>query len=338
MNTTIATVVVTYNRLGLLKECVEALRNQTLKPDAIIIVNNGSNDGTKLWLETQKDLLVFQQDNLGGAGGFHRGMKEAQANGYDWIWIMDDDAFPEATCLEQMVGNAIQNDIKVIAPLVVENGQYSAFHRGWINQENFKFPRIQESVSYEYLMNTDSDLIKVDFISFVGLMLHKSVIAKIGLPEAAYYIFNDDVEYSLRIKKAGISMHLLVPAVIHHKVNDTGRHFNLKKTSFNNEHVSDEVKGFFQKLKNRKHLYYDINLFLCYSRRNSLINIITYFDISKLQVFYLCLMDFIKSFARIGISKGAFSKYRLLFESYRQGANRKIENQIMIELASHIKP
>jgi GT2 family glycosyltransferase len=336
MNTSIATVIVTYNRLGLLKECVKALRNQTLKPDAIIIVNNGSNDDTGFWLETQEDLLVFHQENLGGAGGFHRGMKEAYTMGYDWIWIMDDDAFPETTCLERMAASAIKNEIKVIAPLVVENGQYCAFHRGWINRENFKFPRIQEPVGYGHLVNAEDDLIRVDFISFVGFMLHRSVIEKIGLPEADYYIFNDDVEYSLRIKKAGIPMYLLVAAVIHHKVNDTGKGFDIKKIGTHDAHISHEVKGLFQKIKNRKDLYYDINLFLCYLRRNSLINIVTYFDISKRKIFYLCFMDFIKSFLRIGISKGAVSKYCLLLESYRQGIKRKIENKTMIKLAEHI--
>jgi GT2 family glycosyltransferase len=335
MNTTIATVVVTYNRLGLLKECIAALRNQTLKPDAIIVVNNGSTDGTKLWLETQQDLLVFYQENLGGAGGFHRGMQEVYALAYDWIWVMDDDAFPEATCLEHMAICTTQNAIKVIAPLVVENGQYCAYHRGWINPEDFKFPRIQEPVSYERLMKTDSDLVKVDFISFVGLMLHQSVIREIGLPEAAYYIFNDDVEYSLRIKKAGIPMYLLASAAIHHKVNRIEKKFNLKKGAVTSVDVSYETTGKFQKLKNRKHLYYDVNLFLCYLRRNSLINIVTYFDISKRAIFYLCFIDFIKSAIRIGLSKGAISKYRLLFESYRQGVNRKIENQTMIKLAEH---
>ena len=52
-------IVVTYNRVNLLKECITALRNQTHKPDAILVINNGSTDDTAQWLQTQKDLLVI---------------------------------------------------------------------------------------------------------------------------------------------------------------------------------------------------------------------------------------------------------------------------------------
>jgi len=84
-------VVVTYNRLHLLKECITALRNQTQKPDAILVINNGSTDDTGKWLLSQPDLLVISQGNTGSGGGFETGIQWAYKNGYSWIWCMDDD-------------------------------------------------------------------------------------------------------------------------------------------------------------------------------------------------------------------------------------------------------
>jgi len=52
----IAAVVVTYNRLELLKQCIDSIKNQTRKPDEIIVVNNSSTDGTLEWLNPNKDL------------------------------------------------------------------------------------------------------------------------------------------------------------------------------------------------------------------------------------------------------------------------------------------
>ena len=74
-NTFVACVVVTYNRLGCLKQCLNALRNQSCQQFDIIVVNNGSTDGTKEFLDSQKDIIVIHQQNLGGAGGFYAGMK-----------------------------------------------------------------------------------------------------------------------------------------------------------------------------------------------------------------------------------------------------------------------
>lgn len=95
----IIAVVVTYNRLELLKRSMDCLRQN--KPlSAIIVVNNGSTDGTREWLDKQDDLTVIHQSNVGGSGGFYTGIEAAYAKNADWIWCMDDDVFPRADCLE----------------------------------------------------------------------------------------------------------------------------------------------------------------------------------------------------------------------------------------------
>ena len=95
----IIAVVVTYNRLELLKRSMDCLRQN--KPlSAIIVVNNGSTDGTREWLDKQDDLTVIHQSNVGGSGGFYTGIEAAYAQNADWIWCMDDDVFPRADCLE----------------------------------------------------------------------------------------------------------------------------------------------------------------------------------------------------------------------------------------------
>ena len=80
----ITAVVVTYNRKELLVRCIEHLRRQSVKLDSIIVVNNGSTDGTKEWLDNQADLAVIHQENVGGSGGFYRGIEHAYESGYEW--------------------------------------------------------------------------------------------------------------------------------------------------------------------------------------------------------------------------------------------------------------
>src|SRR4051794_23254732 len=110
-NQSVAVVVVTYNRLALLKECIDALKHQSRKPETIIIVNNASTDGTTEWLGTMKDIVVIDRAlNEGSAGGFYFGMKYAADHDYDWIWVMDDDAAPQRNCLENMLAAFDQKD------------------------------------------------------------------------------------------------------------------------------------------------------------------------------------------------------------------------------------
>ena len=72
-------------------EVIDALRKQTYNDYQIVVVNNGSTDGTEKWLSQQRDIITITQENLGGAGGFFAGMKYVAEHGYEYCWIMDDD-------------------------------------------------------------------------------------------------------------------------------------------------------------------------------------------------------------------------------------------------------
>jgi len=101
-----AAVVVTYNRLPLLQKCVEKLEGQTAPCD-ILVVDNASSDGTAAWLDSQQKEGRLRAHNtganLGGAGGFNKGMRWAVEAGYEYLWLMDDDCPPEPDALEKLL-------------------------------------------------------------------------------------------------------------------------------------------------------------------------------------------------------------------------------------------
>ncbi len=104
----IAAVVVTYNRKNLLEKCIFAILNQTTPPEKIFIIDNASTDGTQSLIKeifhehTQKINYIQLAENLGGAGGFSKGIELAMNENSDWAWIMDDDALPENNALEEL--------------------------------------------------------------------------------------------------------------------------------------------------------------------------------------------------------------------------------------------
>ena len=80
-----AVVVVTYNRLELLKECLKQVENQTVPAKRIIVVNNASTDGTAEYLRECKEKnkqyrTITCMENLGGAGGFAKGIQIGRAH------------------------------------------------------------------------------------------------------------------------------------------------------------------------------------------------------------------------------------------------------------------
>ena len=105
MKEDISIVIVTYNRLEWLKKSLEKVLNQTEKFKEIIIVNNASNDGTKEYLNTIKEIKVLNMNsNLGGSGGFYAGMKYFIDNKFEgWLTIMDDDCLIEEKFVEKIL-------------------------------------------------------------------------------------------------------------------------------------------------------------------------------------------------------------------------------------------
>lgn len=212
-NQKVAVVVVTYNRLELLKECLTSLRNQSRKPDVVIVVNNASTDGTGAWLAMQDDLVILERSvNEGSAGGFHYGMKYAFEQHYDWVWVMDDDAAPHTDCLEKMLNaHKGQDGLTVLAPVVKEGNTLITNHRS-----NFYVRPDLSGFQQPLKAGKELEPQVIEFASFVGFMISKDLMEKCGLPDKDLFFQNDDVEYCLRINKYGKI--LLVPsAIIEHK-------------------------------------------------------------------------------------------------------------------------
>lgn len=103
----IAAVVVTYNRKRMLLRCLDCLLGQKEAHCDILVVDNASTDGTAEALSSyRKNRRIYYCNtgrNLGGAGGFSFGMREAVQRGYEGIWAMDDDALPEPDALSKLL-------------------------------------------------------------------------------------------------------------------------------------------------------------------------------------------------------------------------------------------
>ena len=218
---TIAAVVVTYNRLTLLKDCIESLRAQTRKPDAIFVINNSSTDGTKEWLDSQTDLHVTHQENGGGALGFYRGMKEAYNKGFDWIWMMDDDVEPLVTCLEEMLdANAEHNnEFDVLQPDRKFYNSDSEWRYG--SKFNFSNPFKPEAVNPVKSSDFKGEKIKtIVSFPFEGPMFSSKVIEKVGFADKRYFILYDDTDYSARVFQAGFKVGFVRNAIMIKKINN----------------------------------------------------------------------------------------------------------------------
>jgi len=201
----LAAGVVTFNRLDLLKKVIEGLRNQSVKPKAIFVVNNSSTDGTAEWLEKQNDLTVFTQENTGSSGGQYRNVLEMYRAGYDWFWIMDDDVCPTVDCLENLFKE--RDEKKILAPL-----RFGTDGKPYFN-DTVKFNLTNPFKSIWKKVLSEADLLEPIFSAegptFEGPLFHRSVVKDIGLPDKDFFIYADDTEFLIRASRAGYKPYII---------------------------------------------------------------------------------------------------------------------------------
>ncbi len=179
-------VVVTYNRQALLSECITALRNQTHKPDAILIVNNGSTDNTQQWLEQQENIHFINQKNVGSSGGFSTGINWAYQNGYSWIWCMDDDGYSKEDALQNM--------------LQADDGTLRLYNCAVVDKEN-KSSFVWKTGEFKTIQEVKGNIIEGIGHPFNGTMLHRRIVERVGVPQPKFFLWGDETEYYYRIIK-----------------------------------------------------------------------------------------------------------------------------------------
>ncbi len=203
----VCAVVVTFNRLALLRRCIEGLIAQTRRPDTILVVNNGSTDGTAEWLRERNDLLTITQENLGGAGGFHTGMRHAYDAGFAWVWMMDDDLALPPEALERLLEDARRGAIDVLNPLVVAEAEPEALAFGLS-------PAIQTATAAR---NAARDGLIAGLVNpFNGLLVSRAAIARIGFVRVEMFISGDEIEYISRALANGLSVATSTGVVCQH--------------------------------------------------------------------------------------------------------------------------
>lgn len=209
----VAAIIITNNRLAMLKECIESIRGQDYSDFDIIIVNNGSSDGTNEYLEKQNDIITINQENLGGAGGFWRGTKYAAENDYEYCWLMDDDVICQKNTLSELI-NSIKLD---------ENIGFVCSKVSGIDGKAMNTPIVDERYSdgeyanyYEFIEN---QMIKVKNATFVSILIPVKIVKTVGLPIKEYFIWGDDTEYTARISERAPCFLACKSSVIHKRQN-----------------------------------------------------------------------------------------------------------------------
>ncbi len=238
-------VVVTYNRVKLLANCIESLLEQP-KLDSILIVDNDSIDGTQNYIgelqkENKKIIYHRLEKNVGGAGGFAEGINYAFGSmSADNVWLMDDDGVPLQSALFEML------------KFIPEYGIVNALVLNEKNHDELAFNVCVDGCLKTELSDLQSlniNIIDGEVSPFNSTLINRSVYEIIGLPNKHYFIWGDETEYVLRAKKNGIRIGTVCRALHTHPMKKN----EIQKVLFGILGTTDKVRDwkYFWYVRNR---------------------------------------------------------------------------------------
>lgn len=211
----VTVVLVNYNTQHYMEAFFTSLAKQDYTNMDIILVDNCSQDASIDWLkEYAKDVKLIQmKENVGFGEGCNVGMREAIAQGTDYVLLLNLDTVLEDNLVSELVTYADERTVTTasICCGTKEEGTKEWYAGGKID----KSLAVVDQMIYK---NAEKNCYHVGFISGCCMLLHKKVIEKVGYFDKDYYLYYEDTDYCIRLQKAGIFMCYITTSGLWHSV------------------------------------------------------------------------------------------------------------------------
>lgn len=209
----VVAVVVAWNRRDLLAQTLAGLAAQERPADGVVVIDNASTDDSAELAASHPVVteVVTLPENTGGAGGFAAGIARAVAShDADLVWVMDDDTVPTPTALAELVSARVRHPGRVTV---------AASRADWTDGRehpmNRPRPRPGSSRVARGAARMAGAAYPIRSASFVSILIDAEAIRRHGLPQADYFLWNDDFEYTARLLRDGVGLYVPASRVYH---------------------------------------------------------------------------------------------------------------------------
>lgn len=215
----VAIILVNWNGFDFTQACLNSLRNLDFPDFKVILVDNASqnHEGQNLKKSFPEIELIENSTNLGFSGGNNVGIRFALNQGFSHIMLLNNDTEVEPDFLGEMMPKFQQNpNLGVVQPLILfltdPKKIWSAGGK-WVSNLGRAITMGDREPLADYRFNKS----ELDWATGCCMLISREAIQNVGLLNEQYFAYFEDVEWSLRLKKAGFEIALAEKAVIYHE-------------------------------------------------------------------------------------------------------------------------
>jgi GT2 family glycosyltransferase len=248
----VGAIVLNWNNYEDTFKCIRSLQDLSYKNIDIIVVDNGSDDGSvdKLLNDFSNINLVENTKNLGFSGGMNSGIDKAESIGVDYIWLLNNDVYwNDSDLLDRFISVFERSpNVGALSPKIVTQEGDIWFEKGLVNE---KIVATTHRRSYRRVLHGDLEvhtsdedrLICNDYIPFCCILFRADVIAEIGLLDEDYFLYYEDVDYCIKMKNSGYQLKTAPDIVVTHMVSASSSSYTRPYyTSRNRIHLARKIQ------------------------------------------------------------------------------------------------
>ncbi len=219
MNPTTLIIVVNWNAPAMTAECIRSLQAMRGATASVLVVDNGSRDGSVDYLRRHCDgtEVIANDANLGFAGGCNAGLRRALCDGYDYALLINNDTLVDGDLLSALVAEAERHpQAAILSPKILcfaapdriwwVGGTYSC----WTGLARHTALGAPDRGEWDQLRS-------LPWATGCAMLLRCSALRQIGLFEEAIFANSEDVDLSLRAVQAGYQIMFVPRARLWHK-------------------------------------------------------------------------------------------------------------------------
>ncbi|MFC1625709.1 glycosyltransferase family 2 protein [Patescibacteria group bacterium] len=231
----ISVIILSWNRKQDTLETIKSLLTSNTKGFEleIMVVDNGSKDGSVDMLKKQPVRLIELSENIGFAGGNNVGMKDALKRGIDYIALLNDDTLVDKNLVKNILNEHIKHPkAGAISPIIY-------FAKGFEYKKKYKESDLGKVIWYAggdidwdnvYGSNHGVDEVdkgqfdktrQTDFATGCFVMYKSKAIKEVGLYNERYFAYMEDADHAQRLKKAGWEVLYSPKGHLWHKVSQS---------------------------------------------------------------------------------------------------------------------
>ena len=267
-------IVVNWNLLDDTIECIDSLLKAGASLNQIIIVDNGSTDGSITGLRDYYQAQIFiitVKENIGYAAGANLGIQYALTQNYEWLLLLNNDTIVAADFIKNMY-QATQNNngYSILTPIIFYQSNPSIIWYQGERQIGNTLLTIDKYKNRKIKQNLPK-FFPIDFTNGCAMLVSRKVFEKIGFLDESFFMYGEEVDFCWRARLDGFKFACYTPAHIWHKIS---------KSSQGSQPMS-------RYLRIRNQIYF-------YKRYTHGFEILTYFVFTLIRTVKLCIIDLLK--------------------------------------------